>query len=483
MNLSMEIIKDNLNCFTYKAEIKENAQEIEGLRILNAEQEIYDSKYLYISANVQFVQNKQFEKAITLMHRFDKIVIPDVSIEQITNCILSIFEKYNSWERKIQSLVIKHASLQDLLEASNDIFENPCFIADMRGNITAISHQYEIGTVNERWDYCLENMRPPIDVLSMPLINSSEQLVPDWSDSAQIYHAKDTLIGRYILVDQEPIGAFCIQENHKPLTESSCSLANIFCDMLSQLITAKKNEELLTNTDLLIEAIENDTSYGLTQIFSQAFGAYDDFFYLALAKHLARKDTAQQTALQKEIDKIPACSISFNYKEFTVLICKFSDIAVLKKEILANPFFKFYQIGFSMPFRSIEQLSLRYRQATFTLNKEKNEDNPINFCKDYAFHYLTEQLFQQSKALELLHPALNILEEYDAKKNTKLYETLYQYLIHERNLVCTAKKLFIHRNSLLYRIQRINELTNSNLDSDIERLHILLSYEIVRALQ
>ena len=183
------------------------------------------------------------------------------------------------------------------------------------------------------------------------------------------------------------------------------------------------------------------------------------------------------------MDKIPAFSICFNYKDFTVLICKYSDIAILKKEILANPFFQFYQIGFSMPFRSTEQLSLRYRQATFALSKGKNAQNSINFCKDYAFHYLTEQLFQQSKALELLHPSLNILEEYDAKKNTKLYETLYQYLIHERNLVCTAKSLYIHRNSLLYRIQRIHELTNTNLDTDIERLHILLSYEIVRSLQ
>ena len=240
MNLSMEIIKNNLSCFIYQAEITENAQEIEGIRILNADQEIFDSKYLYISSDVQFVQNKQFKKTITLMHKLDKIIISDVSIEQITNYILSIFEKYNSWEKKIQSLVIKHASLQELLETSNDIFENPCFIADIRGNIIAITHQYKIGTVNERWDYCLENMRPPIDVLSMPLINNSEQLVPDWSDSAQIYHAIDTLIGRYILVDQEPLGAFCIQENHTPLTESSCSLANIFCDIISQLIITKK---------------------------------------------------------------------------------------------------------------------------------------------------------------------------------------------------------------------------------------------------
>jgi hypothetical protein len=479
----MEIIKDNLNGFTYKSEITENAQEIEGIRILNVDQKIYNSKYLSILSDVQFVQNKQSEKIIILMHNSDKIMISDVSIEQITNHILSIFEKYNAWEKKIQSLVIKHASLQELLEASNDIFENPCFIADMRGNIIAITHQYEIGTVNDSWDYCLENMRPPIDVLSLPLLNNSEQLVPDWSDSAQIYHAKDTLIGRYILVDQEPIGAFCIQEHHTPLTVSCCSFVDILCDMISKLITIKKNEELLTNTDLLIEAIENDSSYGLTQIFSHVFGSYDDFYYLALAKHVARKDTAQQTALQKEIDKIPVCQICFNYKEFTVLICKYSDITLLKKEILANPFFKFYQIGFSMPFRSIEQLSLRCRQATFALNKGENVQPPINFCNDYAFLYLTEQLFQQSKALELLHPALNILKEYDSNKNTKLYETLYQYLTHERNLVCTAKNLFIHRNSLLYRIQRINELTNSNLDSAIERLHILLSYEIARVLQ
>ncbi|WP_415536495.1 helix-turn-helix domain-containing protein [Dehalobacter sp. 4CP] len=54
------------------------------------------------------------------------------------------------------------------------------------------------------------------------------------------------------------------------------------------------------------------------------------------------------------------------------------------------------------------------------------------------------------------------------------------YLQCERNYVKTAEKLFIHRNYLLYRIERISELTGLDLDSPDIRLHILMSYRIER---
>ena len=43
----------------------------------------------------------------------------------------------------------------------------------------------------------------------------------------------------------------------------------------------------------------------------------------------------------------------------------------------------------------------------------------------------------------------------------------------------TAKRLFIHRNSLLYRVQRIEELTALDLDDPATRLHLLLSYAVL----
>jgi DNA-binding PucR family transcriptional regulator len=79
---------------------------------------------------------------------------------------------------------------------------------------------------------------------------------------------------------------------------------------------------------------------------------------------------------------------------------------------------------------------------------------------------------------DLLHPALGILSRYDAIHKSDLFHTLYIFLSNERNVVATAKCLFIHRNSLLYRLQRIERLISADLEDVNVRMYLLLSYHI-----
>lgn len=56
-------------------------------------------------------------------------------------------------------------------------------------------------------------------------------------------------------------------------------------------------------------------------------------------------------------------------------------------------------------------------------------------------------------------------------------KTLLVYLRHERNVVETAQVLVVHRNTLNYRVRKIEEITGMDLnDADI-RLRILLTAE------
>ena len=56
---------------------------------------------------------------------------------------------------------------------------------------------------------------------------------------------------------------------------------------------------------------------------------------------------------------------------------------------------------------------------------------------------------------DLISPELRVLAEYDRKKGTQYCETLYFYLIYSRSLKKTCDALFTHRNTVLYRIERI----------------------------
>lgn len=74
------------------------------------------------------------------------------------------------------------------------------------------------------------------------------------------------------------------------------------------------------------------------------------------------------------------------------------------------------------------------------------------------------------------HPALAFLRDYDEKNHTDFYETLKVYLEQERSYAATSKALNLHRNTLLYRVERIGELTGLELDSPETRLHLRISF-------
>lgn len=58
---------------------------------------------------------------------------------------------------------------------------------------------------------------------------------------------------------------------------------------------------------------------------------------------------------------------------------------------------------------------------------------------------------------DLISPELRALAEHDKKKETQYCETLYYYLIFHRSLKKTCDALFTHRNTVLYRMDKIRD--------------------------
>ncbi len=60
-------------------------------------------------------------------------------------------------------------------------------------------------------------------------------------------------------------------------------------------------------------------------------------------------------------------------------------------------------------------------------------------------------------------PDVSMLLQYDKENNSCYMETLRTYL-RSRNIVTAAGELHIHRNTMNYRIQKIEEITHLNLN-------------------
>lgn len=63
----------------------------------------------------------------------------------------------------------------------------------------------------------------------------------------------------------------------------------------------------------------------------------------------------------------------------------------------------------------------------------------------------------------LIHPAVVQLTRYDHEHNSRLRDTLYYYLLNDSHLVRTAKALYMHRNTVINKINKVVELTGVDL--------------------
>ncbi|MBU3182871.1 PucR family transcriptional regulator [Clostridium psychrophilum] len=75
-----------------------------------------------------------------------------------------------------------------------------------------------------------------------------------------------------------------------------------------------------------------------------------------------------------------------------------------------------------------------------------------------------------------MHPTLSILEKHDNLNGTEYLTTLKTYMTSMCNSTKTSKALNIHRNTLLYRLNRIVQLTDINLDNQTTCAHLILSF-------
>ena len=64
---------------------------------------------------------------------------------------------------------------------------------------------------------------------------------------------------------------------------------------------------------------------------------------------------------------------------------------------------------------------------------------------------------------------------YDENNNSEYYTTLKTYLANNMQPVLTAKKLFIHRTTLLYRMEKMESLFHIDLKNPEKRIFYQLS--------
>lgn len=138
------------------------------------------------------------------------------------------------------------------------------------------------------------------------------------------------------------------------------------------------------------------------------------------------------------------------------------------------------KIGISLTFNDIGTLRSHFQEAidAFDIGIMLDPDLHIYTFEDYGMYVMFRKVAEQDDLSRYLHPALPKLSRYDAENGANLEITLHTYLKKSCSTTDTAKTLYLHRNSVIYRLRRIEELCDIDLDDTDTRFRLRLSYAI-----
>ena len=129
-----------------------------------------------------------------------------------------------------------------------------------------------------------------------------------------------------------------------------------------------------------------------------------------------------------------------------------------------------------------------YHQAkdALRLGRIINPERRILYYEDYSFFQIIELSAESARhsigSRNLVHLCNNeiiALLMYDKKNGDNLVQVMYTYLQNERNTTKTAKALYIHRNTMLYKIHKIESVIGESLDNHRLRERLMFSYHVL----
>ncbi|WP_346899338.1 PucR family transcriptional regulator [Clostridium sp. UBA7503] len=137
------------------------------------------------------------------------------------------------------------------------------------------------------------------------------------------------------------------------------------------------------------------------------------------------------------------------------------------------------RLGISKVFHDILDCKKYYEQGVKALNIGK-----LVYPEALIIRYdsiLIYELIDSNPRMsfeDFKNTTLEKLKAYDYEKNTDLYKTLLVYLKNNKSIQHSAEELFIHRNTMRIRLQKIFELTHVNFNNVEEIFNIYLAYKV-----
>lgn len=381
---------------------------------------------------------------------------------------------------------LKEDSIDRLVQAAWRFWGLPVLLTDENYKLICQFPDQPIG--QDIWDTLYEHKVLPVEVIqdyqNRYLGANARYYKPFYSDEGLA--ADCPRIFGEIYSERRIYGHIAIFLADNPLLPDDLTAAGILTDALKMLMIPRKNRENASMASYLYDLLEPETPPQVKALALRSLALRIPGPFAVMVTPVG------QTASQQAFAPLAASQIPAKYRATVSTLyqnCIVTLFGLMHGESYTDKEISFFRrvaadlapsdasSGVSQTFTDLAQLHGRFRQAYLTALVTENS------CEFFDFAY-PAQIFKAA-ALDtdgemLLHPAAAKLLAYDRANQTEYFRTLQVYSLTLHNKESAARILGIHRNTLLYRLNKIRELFDLPYEEPRTALALLNCFQLLK---
>ncbi len=449
MKLSLNILEEWLSDFQPEAHIREGKRQLRNVRIISDEIKLSDST-VYLS--------QVDEETVMCTNGKDYLLVHAPDLHDVLNSILDAFAYYNDWMEEVRAKIADDLSLEDLLELGRQFLSRGLVVADSTFLIRYICGEEE----NPIYRKTLEKRLLPFQVLLD--INTMQHIrLPN----TPTYPVDVPSMNLHTLVSNLFSGSvhrgWLITHSHSDTyTSADYDLQDAFVELLETWLDRQPDTRDSMNRSEWVRSLllGEEPDPLLTQRLEVFHWYINDpkQIYVIVPRN---KNEDQRYALVRTLEVLNEQAFIFQHGEALIYLINRS---LLHSEFHDKQLEELIRsagclAGRSPVFTDILETAACYQAAEAASRYALSaRERTIVGAEEILLPYI-RSLIMENTAFTLKHPFVETLKAYDRKHRADLFHTAIVFIRNNCNYVETAKELFIHRSSLIYRIGRIEELT------------------------
>ena len=417
---------------------------------------------------------------------------------KILNALSEVFDFFRDWSYRVCASLMRGEELSETFHLLCEVTPNAWYLADTSFRILTAKKDADLEEMSAIWRFLYKEKHLPVDVV---MALSEEGVLSQMNQRRSAYIPvvepfNMPFVSKSIFSEQGLLGRFYLIGVYNRLTSYELEIAEFFGNAVSESLSKDPSfiptrGRLYDNYFIdLIEGTDIHAPERIGEIFALVGWEPEDSYILAVLRRSSRKE-AEDTVWNFQLhilEKQYRCRC-FLYKGDIVALFNLPSVVFMKKEVgfmnsmrsICSDYGN--RIGLSELFggkEAFSRLSEYYRQASLALSRPmRSEMNDVCRFREIAVSCFAEGLAKTYGRDFVLHPDFSLLQRYDEEHQSALVQTLRVFLDSHQNIAEASRRLFIHRNTLINRLQLIKDLTCLELKDPDTALWLMLSYRIL----